>query len=62
VRRLAGLALALALGLATAAAGAPPAKPPARAPDETPNDYLARVARGAAPGLYPRWLLGEQSY
>jgi hypothetical protein len=60
VRRLA--AVALALGLAGAAAGAPPAKLPERAPGETPNDYLARIARAAAPGLYPRWLLGEQSY
>jgi len=55
-------AIGLALGLATSAAGAPASAPPARTPDETPNQYLARLARAAAPGLYPRWLRDEQSY
>jgi hypothetical protein len=35
---------------------------PLRNTDETPNDYLARLARAAPPGSYPRWLLGEQSH
>jgi hypothetical protein len=55
--RRAALATGLLLVCAAAAAA-----PPARAPEETPNDYLARLARAAPPGAYPRWLLGQQSY
>ena len=51
------LALLLLLGAAPAAGA-----PPLRAPDETPNDYLARLARAAPPGSYPRWVGGEQSH
>jgi hypothetical protein len=53
VRRLRVLPLALA-GLALSAAA--PEKP------ETPNEALAKRAKAAAPGAYPRWVGGEQSY
>jgi hypothetical protein len=48
----------LLLCAAVSAAG----EPPSRSPDEAPNDYLARLARSAPPGSYPRWVGGEQSH
>jgi hypothetical protein len=55
VKRNGRLGIALA---ALALAGASPKE----APPETPNEALARRAKAAAPGAYPRWVGGEQSY
>jgi hypothetical protein len=52
------LALLLLAGTAPSAAE----EPAARTPEESANEALARRARAAEPGFYPRWLLGEQSY
>lgn len=48
--------LALGIGLASFAAAGP------REAKEAPNDKLARWARAAPPGAYPRWARGEQTY
>jgi hypothetical protein len=62
VRRL-GLWIALTLaGAAPETLAETPSGTQASAPPETPNQALARRARAAAPGAYPRWVLGEQSY
>lgn len=60
VASMPGLACALALA-GTARAEAPSAAEP-ELPPAAANERLAAEARAAAPGLYPRWLTGEQSY